>query len=24
VVPLLIIFTTSSRDVAPDHTQVME
>jgi DHA2 family multidrug resistance protein len=24
VVPLLIIFTKSSRDVAPDHTQVME
>ena len=24
VVPLLIIFTKPSRDVAPDHTQVME
>ena len=24
VVPLLIIFTKPSRDVAPDHTQVLE
>jgi DHA2 family multidrug resistance protein len=24
VIPLLIIFTKPSRDVAPDHTQVME